>query len=75
MTFVIHLAVSQIKFWPNKFVLIVPWLTLSALSLISLASSNSFRPLFLSPLGRAWCTPVTLPLTLLPCKDDRPSLF
>lgn len=75
MTFVIHLAVSQINLLPNHFVLILPWLTFNALSLISAASSNSFRPLFLSPLCRAWCTPVTFPLALFPYKDDRPSLF
>lgn len=76
MTFVIHLAVSQIHFLPNHFVLILFWLTFNALSLISVASSNSFRPLlFISPPCRAWCTPVTFPLTFLPYKDDRPSLF
>lgn len=75
MTFIIHLAMSQIKFLPNHFVLILPWLSFNALSPISVTSSNSFKPLFISPLCRVWSTSVTLPLTLFPYKDDRPSLF
>lgn len=71
MTFVIHLAARQMKLLPNNFVLILPWLTFNALSLISATSSK----VFISPLRRAWCTPVTFPLTLFPYKDDRPSLF